>query len=165
VWHVLLTGSNSPKDVEEHNLLGELDNISSLIADCDVMAKDSSLERRQNLEDILTLYCRRKDIDYNSVYCNILSPLICSYNSFTKELASTCFDALASEFCPLLSMKAPAFEMALDSVHTRLRLLVFYHSPAVAQHLDRVLPGWEGSVSIGNYSIVFVYLGLLYSSF
>lgn len=23
-----------------------------------------------------------------------------------------------------------------------------YHSPAVAQHLDRVLPGWEGSVSV-----------------
>ena len=33
---------------------------------------------------------------------------------------------------------------AMRTVRAWLRLLVFYHSPAVAQHLDRVVPGWEG---------------------
>ena len=32
----------------------------------------------------------------------------------------------------------------MRTVRAWLRLLVFYHSPAVAQHLDRVVPGWEG---------------------
>ena len=37
--------------------------------------------------------------------------------------------------------------MALSVVHYWLRLLVLYHSPAVAQHLDRALPGWEKSLT------------------
>ena len=117
----MLTGSNSPREVEEHDLLGEIDNMSLLIAECNAIAEniDVTSGMRQNLQEILTLYCRRKEIDYNPVYCNILSPLLRSHKSFTKELASTCLHALASEFSPLLGMKAPAFEMALDSVHTR----------------------------------------------
>jgi hypothetical protein len=33
--------------------------------------------------------------------------------------------------------------MAVEVVHSWLRLLLLYHCPALAQHIDRVLPGWE----------------------
>ena len=36
---------------------------------------------------------------------------------------------------------------AWAAVRAWLRLLVFYHSPALAQHLDRVWPGWEGETA------------------
>ena len=32
---------------------------------------------------------------------------------------------------------------AIDKIHAWTRLLVLYHSPALAHHLDRVQPGWE----------------------
>lgn len=31
----------------------------------------------------------------------------------------------------------------MDVIHRWLRLLLLYHCPVLAQHLDRVLPGWE----------------------
>jgi hypothetical protein len=34
-------------------------------------------------------------------------------------------------------------ELSITKIHFWLRLLLIYHNPVIAQHLDRVVPGWE----------------------
>ena len=60
-----------------------------------------------------------------------------------KATASSCFNALASSFCPLLLLEPSASQIAVRKIHSWLRLLVSYHCPNLVQHLDRVLPSWE----------------------
>lgn len=128
---LLLSSSGSPSsgdedgDLEENDSdkisLGEISNLSLLLADCDTVGEniDVSTEIQQDLQDILISHCVCMEREYLSVLCSILSPLLRSHNSFSKEMASTCFGTIASEFSPLLSMKAAAFEVAIDSVHSR----------------------------------------------
>ncbi len=40
-------------------------------------------------------------------------------------------------------LKHTPLEHSLDKIHSWIRFLLIYHSPALAQHLDRVIPGWE----------------------
>jgi hypothetical protein len=47
--------------------------------------------------------------------------------------------------------------MAVEVVHRWLRLLLLYHSPELAQHLDRILPGWEQPAKDVSTSEVYIY--------
>jgi hypothetical protein len=53
-----------------------------------------------------------------------------------------------------------SLNLASGLVHFWLRLLVTYHSPKLAQHLDRVVPGWEkASTEISTAQVIlFAYL-------
>lgn len=48
--------------------------------------------------------------------------------------------------------QAKCLQIAAGPLHAWLRLLLSYHSPALVQHLDRVLPGWEQPVSAAQVS-------------
>ena len=163
VWCLLLTGyCSQSEDVEledfESNSFtrSNFSNRRAMLSDCESvtashfsdMSSSSSLQFKQHLVDILTLYCIRKERNYSSVLCSVLAPLLLPPNNLPKGLASSCFYSLASEFLPLLSLSSAELEPTLDLVHSWLRLLVVYHSPAVAQHLDRTLPGWESAAPL-----------------
>jgi hypothetical protein len=60
-----------------------------------------------------------------------------------RGLAYSCFYSLCSKFIPLINLQTDAFNRALTKLCDWLRLLVVYHYPALAMHLDRVVPGWE----------------------
>ena len=160
VWSVLLTGSCSSfddaelRDTKKLSALGtDLVNYGQLVSDCEATVKrdDESaggLNLQNDLQDILILYCTRREREYNSVMCQMLLPLMLVPSSFTKESASSCFYSFSSEFTPLLSLDNSIQRTAIETVHSWIRLLVVYHSPAVAHHLDRVLPGWELAASL-----------------
>ena len=160
VWSVLLTGSCSSfddaelRDTQNLSTLGsDLVNYGQLVSDCETIVKrdDASaggLNLQNDLQDILILYCTRREREYNSVMCQMLLPLMLIPSSFTKESASSCFYSFSSEFTPLLSLDNSIQRTAIETVHSWVRLLVVYHSPAVAHHLDRVLPGWELAASL-----------------
>jgi hypothetical protein len=154
VWCLLLTGSCSSFEDPElgdtqrlSTLASELRNHGQLLTDCQaVVSKNDTAAGsilQEDLQDILILYCTRREREYSSVLCSLLTPLLSAPNPFSKEMASSCFYSLASEFAPLLSLDYASMDTALGTVHSWLRLLVVYHSPAVAQHLDRTLTGWE----------------------
>jgi hypothetical protein len=116
-------------------------NSSSGGGSCSVWGDPQSM--RRNLIDLLSFYCERRQVDYNHLYCHLLAPMFAPPAPLTRGIASTCFYALATEFVPLVNLKPGAQEASFEVVHFWLRLLVAYHSPALQQHLDRVLPGWE----------------------
>jgi hypothetical protein len=154
VWCLLLTGSPCSKESELDGTerfsasASQLASYYLLTTDCEA-ASSSASQLRKNLQDILTLYCTRKDIEYSSVLCKILTPLLLEPNPLSQEMASSCFSSIASDFIPLLSLKPLDKEAGLDKMYSWLRLLVSYHSPAVGQHLDTMLPGWELAIK-GN---------------
>jgi hypothetical protein len=167
VWCLLLTGTVT----EDHEVAffqptgKELQEgaAKSLANDCDAIIKrfaaaasastsatsSSSIhlgQTRSSVYDLLVLYCSRKKIDYNPVYAHLLAPMLClEQHALSRPQASSCFQALAEDFVPFF--KGLRTEMALghavNKVHSWTRLLLTYHAPALAQHLDRVLPGWE----------------------
>ena len=65
-----------------------------------------------------------------------------------RGLAYSCFYALCSKFIPLINLPNAAFNKALRKLSDWLRLLVVYHFPQVALHLDRVVPAWETIVQV-----------------
>ena len=170
VWCVLLTGSCTSfqdaelKDTQRMSALASvLPNIGTLLADCEAAAKSANRnvdgihgsKVQEDMQDILILYCSRREKEYSTVLCHLLSPLLLGSNSFSKEMASFCFYTLASVFAPLLSLDNTLLQVALSTVHSWLRLLVMYHSPAAAQHLDRVLPGWEVAADMSGQASTF----------
>lgn len=151
---LLLTGSCHMDDEAEKYKVSETEkefyrdlasDIQSLSSSCypNPSAKSTTLEN--DVLDIVVLYCQRRSIDYKNIFSRILVSIFGETSSLSKSLVSSCFYALTSNFLPLLGLQYTSLELAVDAVHSWLRLLVTYHSPALAQHLDRVLPGWEKS--------------------
>jgi hypothetical protein len=170
IWCLLMTGAtNEDHEADYYHPTGaELADSSRLNADVDAlitrMTSVSGLDLvqcRQDLHDILVLYCVRRQVEYSPLYCSLLAPLVVTTRgSMPRSLASSCFYSLATEFIPIMNLKvsddkfvknsllfwgcqAGAKEMSVEVTHSWLRILVGYHSPKVAQHLDRVLLGWE----------------------
>ena len=101
-------------------------------------------ELKGQLRDVLMLYCMRRSVEYNSVLCKLLCPLLLCSQPCSKGMAASSLNALASEFVPLVKLQAStAFEFAAAASHCWLRLLLSYHAPSLVQHLDRILPHWE----------------------
>lgn len=159
----LLTGEcsiNEDPELEDSDglssLASKIDNYEEMISDCNSVTAEpycdvpASSQVTQDLQDILTLYCIRKERKYSSLLCSVLAPLLLAPNSLSKEQSSSCFYSLVSDFFPLLNLQPPGIEAALYTVHSWLRLLVVYHSPAVAHHLDRTIPGWEKATSLSG---------------
>ena len=157
IWSLFLTGSVT----EDHEVaffqpsgteLSETD-LRSLANDCDAVLKRHPTlamapggQTRSNLYDLVVLHCSRRKVQYLPLYTQLLTPLLClpAHEGMSRPQASSCFQALATTFAPILPLKSEvAMGHAVDKVHAWTRLLVLYHSPALAHHLDRVLPGWE----------------------
>jgi hypothetical protein len=103
----------------------------------------------RDLYDILVLYCIRRQQSYSRLLCTLLAPLLTCKQPLSRGLACACFYPLAADFAPLIGLKSTtALELGLDCLHSWLRLLVLYHSPALAQHFDRTVPGWEQSSGV-----------------
>lgn len=98
---------------------------------------------QSDLTDVIILYCQRRSIDYRNIFGRLLMSIFGDGSGQAKSLISSCFYAIMSDFLPLVGLEYGALDLATDAMHTWLRLLVIYHSPSLAQHLDRVLPGWE----------------------
>jgi hypothetical protein len=147
IWNLLLSGNNVSDDeifkecvrgsrVFDVYEIGKIWNIPGLEGD---------------LQDIINLFCRRMNREYQNYMTHILIPLLVSGTPLKKQVASSCFYNLCTSFLPLYGYSwsgQTSFEMAKNSVLaakqcTWLRLLVGYHFPKLLLHLDSVFPDWE----------------------
>lgn len=106
---------------------------------------DLDLDQVKNdMKDLLVLYCVRRGTKYHSSLGYLLLPLVLAPTPVPRSLASSCFYSLCSTFLPLLDPKPPGLAIATRSLHSWFRLLIGYHYPRLLMHLDRVLyQGWE----------------------
>eukprot|EP01039_Chlorochromonas_danica_P005573 gene5572-6136_t len=149
---LLLTGSSLRDEEATHFTATQTEEqlYQELSADCEtlVKAEETVLSDQtaviQEMKDIIILFCQRRNLEYRNDYSRILLAIIGGAKFRVKKgLASSLFYSLATSFMPLLGLQYTALELAQEVVHRWLRLLLLYHCPALAQHLDRVLPGWE----------------------
>jgi len=113
VWSLLLNESCAEdQEVLSYTSEGVQVENSALLAS-DVAAVVATLNTgntstkevlRKDMHDILSLYCARRQVAYNSVYCRLLAPLLVVPEPASRAAASSCFYSLASEFAPLINL-------------------------------------------------------------
>jgi hypothetical protein len=182
VWTLILSGNNSDDEEARHfnssTSTTDVVNKKAMQSDCAALIGNlsnslqwrSGEEMNRDMQDLLSLYCLRRNLAYSSVLGQLMSPLLLTTHTPSRTMASSCFYSLVSSFAPLvnlnvslfvccnslynvmilLSLQTKALEIASGAIHSWLRLALSYHSPAIVQHLDRVLPGWEQPVTDVN---------------
>jgi hypothetical protein len=154
IWSLLLTEEGCSEDDEVAHFdpsTAELERKQDIVSDCDavIAAAGLSLDAAQSdalkrdMQSVLMLYCKRRQLDYRGQLCRVLSCLLAVPERPSVGLSSSCFYSIASEFLPFGSLAPAAQSIGQELTHTWLRTLLSYHSPAVVLHLDRVVPHWE----------------------
>jgi hypothetical protein len=64
------------------------------------------------MQDILVLYCQRRNIAYSAVLSRLLSPLLAVPDRASRTLASSCFYTVASTFAPLINLNVSGIFMS-----------------------------------------------------
>ena len=137
VWSLLLTESSAEDEEVRHFSSESVDfaNIQALVSDCKAVISSSNClqphsaeaeQCKKDMQDILVLYCQRRNFAYKSVLCRLLSPLLVvgagagagaaaevvqqqqqlhQEQRCSRVHASSCFYALASEFVPLINLQ------------------------------------------------------------
>eukprot|EP00602_Paraphysomonas_sp_CaronLab_P008091 CAMPEP_0185029328 /NCGR_PEP_ID=MMETSP1103-20130426/15560_1 /TAXON_ID=36769 /ORGANISM="Paraphysomonas bandaiensis, Strain Caron Lab Isolate" /LENGTH=837 /DNA_ID=CAMNT_0027564019 /DNA_START=268 /DNA_END=2782 /DNA_ORIENTATION=+ len=143
----------------------------------DISALSHHLFRKHDLDEdsvkrsircIISLYCKRQNLPYLPFMSDVLVPLLVCSCSLSPPIASSCFYSLCNSFLPVYGyysnstiLSCSAFELRRnelikDKLSAWLRLLVAYHFPTLALHLDSVHPNWERLVHrenrTGNYT-------------
>ena len=120
IWNLLLTGQFS-EDFEA-NSVGSVSgyesipiaNANRLVSDIEDVVSNSFLfgqnqnrshvpdkaVLKQSLQNILVLYCTRKQVPYSSYLLLLLTPLLTAYEPVPLSIASSCFYNLVTDFIP-----------------------------------------------------------------
>lgn len=123
IWNLLLTGQlsedfeatsvGSSSMVENEN---KVVNIDKLVTDVEEIICNTFLFQhhhqqqqnsvsdktvlKQSLQNIIVLYCTRKQVPYQSYLLSLLAPLLTSYEPIPVSIASSCFYNLVTDFIP-----------------------------------------------------------------
>jgi hypothetical protein len=154
VWSILVAGSCTEDFEAKHfrSSKGDIgaayertmtEDIATVLTKCEGLTATDTKRCEKDLRDLLVLYCLRHDTEYHSILCHILAPLVVSHMPTPRAIAYSCFYSLCKDFVPLINLTPTNFASALNLISTNTRLLVCYHFPQLALHLDRLLPGWE----------------------
>lgn len=156
-WSLFVAGT-LVNDEEVCNESAKLDRIMDIYSFSESW-NISSLEK--DLQDLISLYCRRTNLEYQDYMLQILVPLMISSSPMPKALMSSCFYNLCTSFLPLhgyhlkpspgrneLDIERNSF--VVDKQSTLLRLLVGYHFPKLLLHLDSIFPEWEKTFDIND---------------
>lgn len=124
VWSLLLTGSCT----EDHEAVLYRPNVAEvtdgerIASDCQAIVSinfpgtsgsASSMER--DLFDILALYCVRRQVEYNHLFCNMLVPMLATNQPMSRAFASSCFYSLVSEFVPMVNLQVFFLNLSFSS--------------------------------------------------
>jgi hypothetical protein len=116
VWSLLLNESCVEDEEVRHyssqSSVNEMEALQTLVSDCAAVMASSGLltgtptteAARRDMQDILALYCQRRNVQYSPVLCRLLSPLLAVPERASRTLASSCFYTVASTFVPLLNL-------------------------------------------------------------
>lgn len=131
VWSVLLVGGSVVEDQEAEfwrpsTRDENIENYAQLRSDCEAILKrvldkenlslkpTNPMQCKEDLHDILLLYCIRKKTPYRSLLCDLLSPLLFvspPYSPPSRALSSSCFYSLSNHFIPLINLPVPSFHL------------------------------------------------------
>lgn len=148
-WAGLLGVKNKPDPLSDWDNLYNLGNQSKLRSDCRLLleriGKETNVTTPQ-LESLVTLYCKRRSVDYDSSYSwmSILEKLL--RLPFEQSQLFNVFYAITTKYIP-----------RSEKVYDLFRLLLQYHDAELCSHLDsfRILPkhfaqDWFSSLLANN---------------
>ena len=147
VWSLLLNDSYLEDDEASvwHSSREELHRIQPLLRDCELITKSHGFDYlAQDILDLVSLFCIRRNVKYHSILTSIVLLLLAPPMKLTRSVASTCFYSLCTNFFPipqLIPMNQSA--LFLSQLSHLFRMLLCYHHPSLALHLDGVYPNWE----------------------
>lgn len=113
IWNTLLTGSSiedleakyyhfKMEDAQSKNFSNLLDDVESVMKRTKGLAANEIDALKHDLTDIISLFCLRKDVDYNPLFLQLLAPLaIESKSHFPKTVISSSFYNFVENFAPL----------------------------------------------------------------
>lgn len=136
---------------------GELWN---LILNNSLLQNDSEvIEGESKPTDIVHLFCKRTNRPVTSAVADILSVLLTSSSPMTMPKASACLYTFGNRHLPLFllaedALKSKCEKLVTNKLSTLIRVLLLYHFPLLAIHLDSIAPDWAqqwgGSFADGN---------------
>ena len=107
---------------------------------------EEQLEMLEDMQLVLTAYCKRRDIDYPQGLSDLIAPL--HLLSLPQYTLYNCFYKLCATYCPRLMHAREAggdtVTMAeeAEAKAPLLRLLMQYHDPPLSSHLEQQTPDW-----------------------
>ena len=114
VWSLVLNESSAGDEEARHFSAQsvEFEGHQALASDCSAVIISSGLQlsageterTRTDLQDLLVLYCQRRNVPYRAVLCRLLSPLLVVPEPASRTQASSAFYTLASSFTPLINL-------------------------------------------------------------
>jgi hypothetical protein len=119
VWALVLSESCVEDEEARHYSAEGVDfeGHHALVSDCAAVMAAAEAQlgspaqvegTRRDMQDILVLYCQRRNIAYSAVLCRLLSPLLAVPDRASRTLASSCFYTVASTFAPLINLNVSA---------------------------------------------------------
>ena len=150
VWSLLLSGYVASDDelVKENGRIREIVNLKPL---SDLWGVN---DLENNIQYILSLFCKRTSRAYGEYMLNILAPMFLCSSPMSQSTAFSCFYSLCTTYMPLQSYRLDTSSsrntqelvlnaMVVEKQTAWLRLMVGYHFPRLQLHLDSVCPQWE----------------------
>jgi hypothetical protein len=115
VWTLILSGNSSDDEEARHfNSNTSADVVNKKVMQSDIAALIGNLssssqwrsvdEMSRDMQDLLTLYCLRRNLAYSSVLGQLLAPLLLTAHTPSRPMVSSCFYSLVSSFAPLVNL-------------------------------------------------------------
>jgi len=144
VWRVLLgTHNKDDSSLDNWTPQFDLDNQKIIRGDCDrtrpgqeeFEADNGRL--RDELEVLLTFYCRSRGVVYKQGLNEIVAPFLVAFEGFSRGQILNCCYALIAKFLPSI-FNDNEFE-SLQCIMRLFNLLLLYHDPVLANYLSQYL--------------------------
>ena len=109
---------------------------------------DDEITPHYTASEVAQLFCKRIRRPATPHITAILMPLLHSSTPMELPIASSCLYHLCHKHLPLYLLhedvvKSTSEKLATDKLCTLLRVLLLYHFPLLAIHLDGVAPEWS----------------------
>lgn len=94
---------------------------------------------KQIITKVITDYCLSNRLPYRQGMNHLVAPLVAlkvEAENYTEQSLVKLFSAIVDRFIPLLKCQGPQFNLVLQSTFSFLRLLLRYHDPELALHLE-----------------------------
>jgi hypothetical protein len=120
----------------------------SLILNSTILQNDSEIiDGESTPSDIVNLFCKRLNRPLSSDMASILTVFLSSSQPMPMSTASACLYTFCNRQLPLFLFsddkhKTKCEKIVTDKLSTLINVLVLYHFPLLAVHLDGIAPEW-----------------------
>ncbi|KAF2362321.1 Rab-GTPase-TBC domain [Trinorchestia longiramus] len=135
VWYQCLGGGSKISNFSEFDEVFDLPEQSIIRADCQAIvanlgnAEEDKVSIVSDVESVLSHYCKSRHLQYAShrQWADLLTPLLAA--KLSPDRLYVCFEEILEKYIPRESSPG-------SPIYHLLRLLLLYHDPQLANHLD-----------------------------